>query len=142
MAYAEALVDSNGTVSARVGAHVKECPQCMAEVKSMHRTLRVVGAAPELEPPAHLTAAILLAAREERGKRDHRVPRAALAFGKAVGFAAGLFLVASVVFSAALESPGDGLQPAKVEAENLVDVATAEPVEKDADDMQRMTAQV
>lgn len=136
--YAESLVDGRA-ISAQLGGHITRCAACLAEVAAMQSTLRVVRAAPHLEPSRELTARILLAAKNERGIQQVKRSRRAAFFRaiRAVSYAAGLVVVGTVWFGAASEKPAMTSIPTVMPATKALVV-----VAPSTDEIQKATARI
>lgn len=115
--YAESLV-ARRPISAKTGAHVKDCPVCMAEVNAMRESLGFVFSAPALEPSSNLTQQILLAARKERqvlqqSRRRHPVLKMLV---RATLQTAALAVIGAMCYFAALGSVPASCERAAVPA--------------------------
>lgn len=115
LAYAESLVDERSQVSAAVAGHVARCPVCAREVQAMRDSLGFAADAPCIEPSETLTAGILFQAQSTRhALKTHRRRSATLTLIQGLACAAGIVLVATVYFSAALEAGNEGAVAAPV----------------------------
>lgn len=146
LAYAENLVDRRSPISAKVGGHVASCRECAAEVEAMRISLGVVRAVPTIEPTSEFNSQLLLAAQNERrALQQSRVRASVMDVIKAAGYAAGLFLIAAVCFSAALENGISAADPslARPAAWNMASPAPAiDTTQKAASELQTLAAAV
>jgi hypothetical protein len=129
-----------------VASHIAGCDQCRDEVRSIQRSLEFVEEAPELEPGDSLSTDILLAARNERvviqqRRRRHPVTRVV----RGLACAAGIAIVASISFRAALDTnpvAAEPVQPAQVVAQTLDSGPSPEEIRQAGADVERLAAAV
>ncbi len=119
----------------------------MKEVEAIRASLEFVAQAPEVEASEELTAGILLSAQTARRAADARRQRrdAAATLVKSLASAAGIVVVASLYFGAALDTSGDGVptpqavSPAKWVADSG---PSLEAIRKTVTDLQTLAAAV
>lgn len=112
----------------------------------MRISLGVVRAVPTIEPTSEFNSQLLLAAQNERrALQQSRVRASVMDVIKAAGYAAGLFLIAAVCFSAALENGISAADPslARPAAWNMASPAPAiDTTQKAASELQTLAAAV
>jgi len=143
MGYAESLAGKGGALSVKIGAHVAGCKSCQAEVEGMRESLEFVHTAPELEPSPDFTTQMLLAAKAERQNLEKRRARQALlSVAKGLSYAAGILIVGSVCFGAALtgNSDQDSTVHAAVKQNTPDNAASPEMLRKAAVEVQTLAA--
>jgi len=104
MDLAEALVRRKTPVSAETARHVAQCRRCAIELRAMRRSIEFMDEARDLSPSQVLTAQILEAARREQRNRLRSGRRTLVMTAKTMTYAAALTVIATFVFSAALET--------------------------------------
>lgn len=145
MTYAEALVSGRTPIPAKTARHAAGCPKCAEEVRAIRRSLELATRAGVLEPDGRLRARILSAAQRERQALVATRSRhqSYVCLGKGLAFAAGLVVMAAVVFDGALgEGSAAPTATATVQRPATVTAWTMEEIHRAASQVRALAAAV
>lgn len=92
--YAEQLAAGHAAFGSEVAAHVRDCPVCTGEVRTMRRSIEFTESVKTLEPTEALQASVILAMKSQRFDDKRQARRRML---KSAAFAGGFALLCSVV---------------------------------------------
>lgn len=106
MLHAEALFDGKAAPNAHVTVHVAKCPVCASEVKAISASLKMIIAAPAIEPSLKSQTALMMRVRKDRRtrKRLQTGGRSVVRVARGMAYAAAIILVAALAFGAALSN--------------------------------------